>query len=95
VPAYVIGEAEIIHPERMRDYGVAVAKAVALHGGKYLARGSVPETLEGTDGHKFLLIEFPDREAARNWFASAEYQAAKKLRLGNSNLRLLRSTVRA
>lgn len=89
MPAYVIGEAEILHPERMQPYAVAVAKAVALHGGKYLARGSVPETLEGTDGHKFLLIEFPDRQTARNWFASPEYQAAKQLRLGNSNLRLL------
>ena len=89
MPAYVIGEAEILHPERMKDYAVAVAAAVRKHGGRYLARGSVPEILEGEPGHRFLVIEFEDRAAARRWYNSPEYRAAKELRMGNSNLRLL------
>lgn len=89
MPAYVIGEVEILHPERMKGYAAAVAAAVELYGGRYLARGSVSEALEGSDGAKFLLIEFPDRQTARDWFASPEYRAARELRLGNTNLRLL------
>jgi uncharacterized protein (DUF1330 family) len=45
--------------------------------------------LEGGPAHNILIIEFETPDAARRWYASAEYQAAKKLRQGNSNLRLL------
>jgi uncharacterized protein (DUF1330 family) len=87
--AYVIGEAEILKPEEMGNYGAMVAAAVDKFGGRYLARGSVPEVLEGAPGHKFLLIEFRDKQTAQAWFASPEYAAAKKLRIGKTNLRLL------
>jgi uncharacterized protein (DUF1330 family) len=36
-----------------------------------------------------LIIEFETAEAARRWHASPEYQAAKAVRQGNSNLLLL------
>lgn len=87
--AYVIGEAEILHPERMAGYGPAVARAVALYGGKYLARGALAEVLEGGSAHRFLIIEFQDIATAKRWFASPEYNEAKKLREGNTRLRLV------
>jgi uncharacterized protein (DUF1330 family) len=36
-----------------------------------------------------LIIEFETADAARRWYASPEYQAAKAVRQGNSNLRLV------
>jgi uncharacterized protein (DUF1330 family) len=87
--AYVIGEAEITNPEAMKAYGPLVVAAVKKYGGKYLARGARPEVLEGGPAHNILIIEFENADAARRWYASAEYQAAKAVRQGNSNLRLL------
>jgi len=87
--AYVIGEAEIINPEAMKPYGPMIVAAVKKYGGRYLARGAKPEVLEGASAHNILIIEFEDAEAARRWYASPEYQAAKAVRQGNSNLRLL------
>jgi uncharacterized protein (DUF1330 family) len=87
--AYIIGEVEILKPDEMGNYGAMVAAAVEKFGGRYLARGSVPEVLEGSPGHKFLLIEFRDKPTAQAWFASPDYAAAKQLRLGKTNLRLL------
>ena len=87
--AYVIGEAEITNPEAMKAYGPMVVASVKKHGGKYLARGARPEVLEGGPAHNILIIEFENAEAARRWYASPEYQAAKAVRQGNSNLRLL------
>jgi uncharacterized protein (DUF1330 family) len=87
--AYVIGEVKILDRAAMQGYGEMVAAAVKQYGGRYLARGSEPHVLEGGPAHNILLIEFDDVEAAKRWFASAEYAAAKKLREGHSNLRLI------
>lgn len=86
--AYVIGEAEIVRPEAMKPYGPLIAASVRKFGGRYLARGSRPEVLEGGPAHNILIIEFADIETARRWYASPEYAAARAVRQGNSNLRL-------
>ncbi len=87
--AYVIGEVEIRHPEKMVGYAERVAQAVALHGGRYLARGVKPDVLEGGPAHKILMIEYPDVEAAHAWYRSSEYAEAHAIRRGNSDLRLM------
>jgi uncharacterized protein (DUF1330 family) len=87
--AYVIGEVEITNPEAMKAYGPLIAVAVDKFGGKYLARGSKPEVLEGGPAHNILIIEFASAEVARQWYASPEYAAAKAVRQGASNLRLI------
>jgi uncharacterized protein (DUF1330 family) len=89
VPAYVIGEADIVNPEGMKAYGPMIVAAVKKYGGKYLARGARPQVLEGGPAHNILIIEFETADAARAWYASSEYQAAKAVRQGNSNLRLI------
>jgi uncharacterized protein (DUF1330 family) len=89
MPAYVIGEADIVNPNAMKEYGRMVMAAVDKYGGKYLARGARPQVLEGGPAHNVLIIEFENADAARRWYASPEYQAAKAVRQGNSNLRLI------
>jgi len=89
MPAYVIGEADIVNADAMKTYGPMVVAAVKKYGGKYLARGARPEVLEGGPAHNILIIEFETADAARRWYASPEYQAAKTVRQGNSNLRLI------
>ena len=89
MPAYVIGEADIIHPDAMKGYGPLIVASVKKHGGKYLARGARPQVLECGPAHNMLIIEFENADAALRWYASPEYQAAKAVRQGNSNLRLL------
>jgi uncharacterized protein (DUF1330 family) len=89
MPAYVIGEAHVFNPDAMTAYGPMIVASVKKYGGRYLARGSRPEVLEGGPAHNILIIEFETTEAAHRWYASPEYQAAKAVRQGNSNLRLL------
>ncbi|MFO1534856.1 MAG: DUF1330 domain-containing protein [Thermoplasmatota archaeon] len=36
---------------------------------------------------RLVVIEFPDREAARRWFASPEYQQAARARRGAADFR--------
>lgn len=89
MPAYVIGEAEVVNPQNMTSYGPLVAHSIAAYGGKYLARGAKPLVLEGGPAHNMLIIEFADVETAQRWYASPEYAAAKKVRAGNTHLRLV------
>ena len=89
MPAYVIGEAHVFNPEAMKPYGPMIVASVKKYGGRYLARGARPEVLEGGPAHNILIIEFDSADQARRWYASPEYQAAKAVRQGNSNLRLV------
>jgi uncharacterized protein (DUF1330 family) len=89
LPAYVIGEAEVTKPENMKQYGPLIAASVKAYDGTYLARGAKPHVLEGGPAHNILIIQFPDRATAQRWYDSPEYAAAKAVRAGNSNLRLI------
>ena len=80
MPAYVIGEADIINPDAMKAYGPMIVAAVKKFGGRYLARGARPQVLEGGPAHNILIIEFENAETARRWYASPEYAKTIPLR---------------
>ena len=81
MPAYVISEVEVRNIEAMERYRTLAAGSIAQHGGRYLVRGGHAETVEGGPPAKTLIIvEFPSMARAREWYASAEYAAALKLR---------------
>lgn len=81
MPAYVIVDLEITEPGGFEEYKQQVPATVARYGGRYLARGGTAETLEGTWRPKrVVVLEFPDRAAAKAWWSSADYAGAKALR---------------
>lgn len=62
------------------DYLDQVEATVAAYGGKWLAMGPVT-VMEGTWPGAVVLIEFPSREQADNWYNSAAYQKILPLRV--------------
>jgi len=90
MPAYVIVETDVHDAEQYERYKAASPGAVAAGGGKFVARGGELAVLEG-DWHpkRIVILEFPDLEAAKVWYASERYQDAKKLREGAANLRMV------
>ena len=79
--AYVIIDIEITDPVGYEEYKKLAPAAVALYGGKYIARGGKTETLEGDWSPKRLVIlEFESAERARQWLNSPEYRAARQMR---------------
>jgi uncharacterized protein (DUF1330 family) len=91
MPAYVIVETEIHDPEQYQRYNEAApAEAIAAAGGRFLVRGGELRVLEGDwTPKRLVLMEFDDLETAELWYASPEYQAAKKLREGAANMRMV------
>lgn len=79
--AYVIVDITITDPETYAAYKNLAPSAVALYGGKYLARGGKNETLEGDwKPGRLVILEFPDLEQAKAWLNSPEYAPARALR---------------
>ena len=62
------------------DYLDQVEATVAPYRGKWLAMGPVTVT-EGTWPGEVVLMEFPSREEAENWYNSAAYQKILPLRV--------------
>jgi uncharacterized protein (DUF1330 family) len=53
-------------------------------GGRFIVHGGTLDVLEGSWPGSLVIIEFPDMNAARSWYASETYQAIKHLRVDNS-----------
>jgi uncharacterized protein (DUF1330 family) len=88
--AYVIVETDIHDPEQYEQYKAASPGAVAAGGGRFVVRGGELAVLEGDwEPTRLVVLEFEDLDAAKRWYASKEYEAAKKLRDGAASLRMV------
>jgi len=88
--AYMVVDARSSDPERMVEYRSLAQVAVAAYGGRYLVRGAPYETLEGTwQPQRLVVLEFPSMDAARGFYNSPEYQAAREARAGVSDFDML------
>jgi uncharacterized protein (DUF1330 family) len=86
---YIISRVDITDPEAYARYAAAATKAIADHGGKPLARGGRSEALEGPARARNVVLEFEDYEAARRYYHSEQYQAAKALRAGAARMEMV------
>jgi uncharacterized protein (DUF1330 family) len=80
---YCVAELEITDQSWVPEYVKNVTKLVERSGGRYLARTSGIEKLEGERSAPqiFLIIEWPSREAALSFYESDEYKPYLKSRL--------------
>ena len=81
MPAYFIAEVDVTDADAYEPYKPLAAASIAAHGGIYRVRGGATESFEGAPvAGRVVVLEFPDLEAARRWYRSAEYQEALPLR---------------
>jgi len=79
--AYLLVNVEVTYPARYADYIKQAPASIARYGGRYLARGGQAETLEGEWAPKrFVVLEFPSYDRAKEWWACEEYRGPKALR---------------
>ena len=83
MPAYLIARVHVTDAEKYDDYKKLSPAAIAAYGGRFLARGGAVETLEGEkEDRRVVLVEFPDMAAARAFYESPQYRAARAAREG-------------
>ena len=83
---YAVAELTVTDKSWVRAYVENVTPMVERHGGRYLARTSNFESLEGDRERPqlVLLIEWPSLDAAKSFYDSAEYRPYRDARLAGS-----------
>ncbi|MCZ7439472.1 DUF1330 domain-containing protein [Micromonospora sp. WMMC241] len=69
--------------EEILEYIEKVQSTFAPFGGRFRVHGADPEVLEGQWPGTVVIVEFPDVERARAWYASPAYQEILPLRTRN------------
>lgn len=83
MPAYILIRIATDNPEQLKNYQQVAPAIIEKYQGKFLVRGGQSETLEGPEEtRRLVVIEFPDMDAAKRFYHSPEYSAARKLREG-------------
>jgi uncharacterized protein (DUF1330 family) len=79
--AYVIAAETVNDPAMFDLYRKEVPATLVPFGGQFVARGGNLTVLEGEWPHsRLVVIEFPSRAAAEDWYTSAEYRKIISLR---------------
>lgn len=75
MPAYVIAFVDIHdHARFAKEYIAPIAATLAPYDARVLAASDEAKTLEGAvPAGRTVIIEFPDLESARKWYASDAY----------------------
>jgi uncharacterized protein (DUF1330 family) len=81
--AYIIADVKVSDPEVYRHYQALSPGAIAAAGGEFLVRGGRHESLEGDwRPDRVVVARFPSYEAARAFYDSTLYLAARAARAG-------------
>ena len=80
-PAYIVARVDVHDWEAYREYMKHTPRVVKQYGGRFIARGANPTTLEGKEEeHRMVIMEFDSMENAKAFYESKEYQETKKIR---------------
>lgn len=66
------------------EYLEKIDATLAPFGGRFIVHGGDVEVVENSWPGHLIVIEFPYRQHARDWYNSPAYQAILSLRTGNS-----------
>ena len=84
-PAYLLVQGQVTDREGFKAYSAALPPIYRKYGGEYLALvpAAAVDVAEGAvEDRSIVLARFPSKAAARAFWDSPEYAAAKKLRAG-------------
>ena len=86
MPAYAVANLRNLNvgPD-IAEYIRKIDATMEPYQGRFLVHGGAHEVLEGNWPHALVILEFPNMERAREWYASPGYQAILKLRTDNSD----------
>jgi uncharacterized protein (DUF1330 family) len=87
--AYLIANYRITNPDGYAKYPPAVAPTLAPYGGELLVADFDSEIVEGAASPVSIVLRFPSKQSARDWYNSPEYQAVVGLRTDNTEGQLV------
>lgn len=81
--AYMIARINVTDWDRYNEYIKVTPGIIAKYGGRFIVRGGEMVTLEGPEEKwRIVVVEFPDLQRAKDFYNSADYTDARKIREG-------------
>ena len=82
---YAVGYLTDVRVNReLLEYMTEVEATMQRFGGEWLVHGTQADIREGGPAGDFVILRFPDPQAARDWYSSPEYQRIIELRTRNA-----------
>ena len=78
--AFIIMDVDVTHPKQYAEYKKWSSLAMQAHNVKVLVRGGATHPLEGRKPGRSVVLEFPNWEAAENFYESHQYRRARNAR---------------
>lgn len=82
--AYIIARIEVSDLDDYKAYANQTVALAEAAGGTFLVKGGAMTQVEGSGPDRHVLISFPSREQALEWYHSPEYQAILPIALRSS-----------
>lgn len=91
MPGYLIVEMDVDKDSWVEAYSRDVPALIESHGGRYLARSTRAELLEGEPKPAFItaILEFPTGAAAKAFLTSEAYRPYAEARRAGASTRML------
>ncbi|MDH5737413.1 MAG: DUF1330 domain-containing protein [Gammaproteobacteria bacterium] len=87
---YLVLDLKISDATRFMRYVKEIPEHIQKHGGRYLVKGVVPETIEGHwSPERLVILEFPSTDHAREFLADPEAEALFSLRHQSTDSQLI------
>lgn len=80
MPAYITVNFTPTDEEKLQQYIAAVPATLARYCGEFLVRGMLEKLSGDTEYEMQVILAFPTREQAIDWYHSPDYQALIPLR---------------
>jgi uncharacterized protein (DUF1330 family) len=88
--AYIIVDVTITDAILYEDYKKLTPASLVPYDGKFVVRGGQTETLEGQwQPGRLVVLEFPSKQKAKDWWSSAGYAPAKTIRQAASTTQMI------
>ena len=88
--AYILANVDVTDPQQYEQYKKLSSHAMQAHGAEVCVRGGKVDVLVGDwSPQRVVLLKFATAEAARRFYDSPEYAAAKAARQGAAVMRMV------
>ncbi len=88
--AYLVLDLTVHDFDGFKQYIADIPAHIARHGGRYIAQGVVPETIEGDwRPERMVILEFPARQNAKAFLGDPDIQDLFKVRHATTTSRLV------
>lgn len=91
IPVYAVVNLHVTDAETYRKYEKGFFPILKKYAGEFVTYDDNPVNLEGVTPRsgRMIIFKFPSEQAARDWYADADYQAISEFRRAGTQMQFL------